>query len=272
MLRFITKTVAVICALFLSSCFQHEMTITLNKDGSGTVVEESRMGAQMLAMLGQLAAGFGGEEGVAQDPTADLLSEDKAKERAKELGEGVTLVKVEPVEQDGSKGARITYAFEDINKLNADLGSGMNSMAGGGEVADDEEGKGLKQSPIGFHYKDGKLTINMPKPEKDDDEVVTQEEPDEEAIGMMKQVFSDMKMSIKLVIAPGIADTNATHRDGDTITLMAVDFGKLVGDAESLKKLAATHNETDPAKRVEALKGIEGVEIEVQPQVTVTLK
>ena len=256
-----------ITALALSSCFQHEMAITLNKDGSGTVVEESLMSAQMLAMLAQMAAGFGGEEGEVPDPTADLLSEEEAQKRAKELGEGVTLVKIEPVEVNGAKGARVTYAFKDINKLNADLGSGMNSMG-----ASEEEGdEGKKEQPIGFAYQDGKLTIKMPQPDQDANPEAAGE-PDAQQMAMMKQIFADMKMAIKLVIAPGIADTNASHRDGDTITLMAIDFGKLVANPDNFKKLAATQNESDPAAMMAALKDIDGVKLETQPEVTVSLK
>jgi len=256
-----------ITALALSSCFQHEMTITLNKDGSGTVVEESLISAQMLAMLAQMAAGFGGEDGEAPDPTAELLSKEEAQKRAKELGEGVTLVKIEPVEVNGAKGARVTYAFTDINKLNADLGSGMNTMGSG-----EEEGGDVKnEQPIGFAYHDGKLTIKMPKPDKEANAEAA-EEPDAQQIAMMKQIFADMKMGIKIVIAPGIADTNASHRDGDTITLVAINFGKLAENPDNFKKLAATQSETDPAAMMAALKDIDGVKLETQPEVTVSLK
>lgn len=262
---------AAISALALSSCFQHEMTITLNKDGSGTLVEESRMGGAMLAMMGQLAAGFGGEEGEAQDPTAELLSEDKAKARAQELGEGVTLSKIEPVEAGDSKGARVTYAFKDINLLKVDVGAGMNSMPSGDE-AGEEEAK--KENPVGFIYQDGKLTIKMPKPEKEAaaEDAEEAEVPDAQAMAMMKQMFADMKMSIKLVAAPGIADTNATHRDGDTITLMEMDFGKLIEDPDNFNKLAATQNEEDPTVIMAALQGVDGVKVEAKPEVTVSLK
>jgi len=256
-----------ISALVLSSCFQHEMTITLNKDGSGTLVEESRMSGAMLAMLGQFAAGLGDEEGAAQDPTADLLSEENANERAKQLGEGVTVAKIEPVEVGDAKGARVTYAFKDINQLKVDLGSGMNSLPSG-DAAEEEE---KKENPIDLNYQDGKLTVKMPKPEKPEDAQEV-EAPDEQAMEMMKQMFTDMKMSIKLVIAPGIEDTNASHRDGDTITLMEMDFGKLIEDPENFKKLAATQNEDDPAVMMEALKDVDGVKIETQPEFTVSVK
>ncbi len=267
MKKILISIASAVSALALSSCFQYEMTITLNKDGSGTVVEETLMGGAMLAMISQLAEGFGAEEGEVDDPVADLLSEENAKERAKELGEGVTLVKIEPIEKNGSKGAKITYAFKDINKLNADLDSGINSI---GDEMEEEEGDD-KGNQIDFHYKDGKLTVKMPKPDMGDGDEES-EMPGAQEMAMMKQMFADMKMGFKLVIAPGIAETNATHRDGDTITLMEMDFGKLVEDPANFEKLAATQNAADPIAAMASLKDVDGVKVEIQPEFTVTLK
>lgn len=267
MKKHLLSFVLAFAALFLSSCIQHEMTITLNKDGSGTLVEETVMGAEMLGMLEQMAAGFGGEE--AGNPLEELLSEEKAGKRASELGEGVTLGKIEPINLNGGKGARVTYNFEDINKLSPDLGSGMNNIPGA-----DEEEQETKENPLAFKYEDGKLTVTMPKPEKSDtpEEVRDVEMPnDPQAEAMMKQVFGSMKMSMKLVIAPGIAETNATHHDGDTITLMEMDFGKIVNSPDGFKKLAATQDEEDPARVMAALEGIDGVKLEAEPEITVTL-
>ena len=92
-----------------------------------------------------------------------------------------------------------------------------------------------------------------------------------EAQAMMKQMFADMKMSLKLVIEPGIAETNASHKDGNTITLMEMNMGKLMENAETLKKLGKV-NQNDPTATMDALKGIDGVKVETQKEVTVQLK
>ena len=264
----ILRAISAAAAICLASCIQHEMTITLNKDGSGTIVEETMMGNEMLAMLEQMAAGFDGE--AEAGPLDELLNEDEAKERASQLGEGVTFVKIEPVENNTGKGARVTYRFEDINKLKPDLGSGMNNIPGA-----DEGEQETKENPISFKYEGGTLTVTMPKPEKGDDagDAADVEMPnDPEAEAMMKQIFGSMKMSIKLAFNPGIAETTATHRDGDIITLMEMDFGKVIANPDGFKKLAATQNEDDPALVMEALKDVDGVKLEVQPVFTVTLK
>jgi hypothetical protein len=263
-------------ALALSSCFQHESTVHLKKDGSGTLVEETRMGGQMLEMMSQFAGGLGGEDAKPQDPLKDLLSEDKAKKRATELGEGVTLEKIEPVTVGTSKGARATYRFADINKLRISTEDSMKGVAAPGGLPEEEKPR-AESKPIVFNYKDGVLTIvtnndkNAEKPDAEKKAEAAQNLEDPQAMAMMKQMFADMKMSVKLVVDGGIEETNATHREGDTITLMEMDMNKLMEKPENFKKLGEV-DQNDPAAAMEALKGIDGVKVEVKPEVTVKLK
>ncbi len=280
MKKILLAMASAVTALVLPGCFQSETTVHLNKDGSGTLVEETKLGAQMLAMMDQMAAGFGGGGDKApKDPVKDMFSEEKAKKRAAELGEGVTFEKSEPVDANGAKGARVTYKFKDINKLKVSTGDGMKSASPMGDMADMPGAqKPKKQEPIQFNYADGNLTVKMPKPDPDKAAEAPAGEdkgaPDmggPEAEAMMKQMFADMKMSLKLVIEPGIAESDATHKDGNTITLMEMNFGKLIENADAFKKLQKV-DQKDPAKAMEALKGIEGVKFEIKDQITVKVK
>lgn len=260
--------------LALPGCLQYEATIRLNKDGSGTFEERTLFGAQMMEMMDQFAA-MGGE-GAAQDPFADMMSADKAKARAAKLGEGVTFDKAEKVDHNGAKGVKITYRFKDINKLKAGMGDGlqganpMGGMAPGGVEKPEEE-------PMTFSYSGGKLTIHLPQGDKDKAKEAAGDaagggmgdmENNPQAEEMMKQMLGDMRMSMKLVVEPGIADTDATHRDGNTITLMEMDMGKLIENKDAFKKLT-TMDQDDPAKAMELLKGIDGVKVETKEKVTV---
>ncbi|MEI6176997.1 MAG: hypothetical protein WCS43_08905 [Verrucomicrobiota bacterium] len=262
-------------ALVLPGCFQSETTIHLNKDGSGTLVEETRFGAQMLAMIGQMGAIGGDEKAAKPDPMKDLMSEEKAKTHATTLGEGVTFVKAEPSEVGGAKGARVTYAFKDINKLKISAGDSMNALSSmpGAKAEVDK-----KAEPMVFNYAGGNLSIKMPQPKKPDAPdagAADAKKPDmdsPEAMAMMKQMCGDMKMSLKLVVEPGIGETNATHRDGSTITLMEMNMGKLVESADAMKKLGKIDPKQDPSVAMDALKGIDGIKVETQKEVTVTVK
>ena len=157
MKKLLLAATSALIALALPGCLQNETTIHLNKDGSGTVVDETLLGAQMLAMLDQMAAGFGGggADKPKDDPIKQMLSEDKAKKRAAELGEGVSYVKSEPLDKNGAKGARTTYAFKDINKLKVSTGDGMQTMSNMGPMGAAPKATVVKkQEPIAFNFAD----------------------------------------------------------------------------------------------------------------------
>ena len=110
----------VAATLGLSACLEMKSVVTVNKDGTGTIEETALVGAQLKAMMGSLGA-QPGQEGQ-PNPAAGLkdMVPDKAKaqERAKELGEGVTLKSHEEVTMpDGKSGVKVTYAVADIRKV-----------------------------------------------------------------------------------------------------------------------------------------------------------
>lgn len=253
---------AAACALALPSCLQHDTTITLNKDGSGTLVEETKFGAQAVAMMGQ----FGGEEG--KDPLKEMFSEEKAKTRAAQLGEGVTFEKSEPVTANGAKGAKVTYKFANINKLKLSSDGGMDALAPEGAPKPEKP----KADPIKFSFSGDDLTIEMPKPAKSEqpagEKPAGEDNPQEEA--MVKQMMGDMKMSVKIVVPGGIDKTNATNRDGNTITLMEMDMGKILNQPGAFKKMKEAP-EGDTAAAMELLKGIDGMKMETKEKVAVDI-
>jgi len=272
MKRLALPFVSLLAALALPSCLQQATTIHLNKDGSGTLVEETTLGAQMSAMLEQMG-GLGGDQ--AKDPVKEMASPEKAKTRATALGQGVTVQKVEPITVNGNKGARTTYHFADINQLQLSAGSGlqdaMPKMPGAPEAA------APKVKPITFKYADGVLTIANPereKPEVPAAEIAKKAAPDldrEQMEPMMKQMMGDMKVSLKLVVEPGIASTTATYVEGNTITLAEMDMGKVMENPGAIKKLQSV-DQKDPAKAMEALKNFKGVKVDAQQEITVKVK
>ena len=276
MKRYILFLAAVISAVSLTGCLQNETTIHLNKDGSGTLVEETTLGAQMLAMMDQMSA-MGGAGADHKDPVAEMFSEEKAKARAAKLGEGVTLEKSEAIEKNGNKGGRSTYHFADINKLKISPSDALKDMSPMAAMAPPKK---KPTKPIDFKYADGTLTIAMPEPkEKPEGEKPAADAPDDggplgkgapgaQEIAMMKQMMGDMKMSLKVVIEPGIAETNATNREGNTITLVEMEMGKLFDNPEVMKNFGKI-DKHDPAAAIEMMKGIPGIKFEAQKEVTV---
>jgi len=265
-------TLAGVLALLASSCIEHHATLSLNKDGSGTITEETVMGAQAVEMMEGMAA-MGGEEGGGGNPFADMADKAKAEEKAKQMGEGVTVKEVKAIDEGGRKGARIVYAFEDINKVKFSFGDAMSEMGEG--MAPDEGGEEeAGDEPMAFSYKDGVLTLKNDMEDAgagDEGEKPEAQEMGEQEMAMAQQMFGDMKMSLKIELPGGIKETNASHVDGNTVTFMDIDFGKLVSDPEKFKKFAAAQPET-PGEMQEALKGIDGVKVETKEEVTIELK
>ena len=271
MKKILILLVSVVASVVLPGCFQSETTIHLNKDGSGTLVEETRLGAQMLAMLDSMA-GLGGEEKAKEDPVAKMFSDDRAKARAAELGEGVSFEKSEAIKDKGAKGARVTYRFKDINTLKITPSDSLKNMS----PMEAAPPAGAKiPVPVKFYYADGQLRITMPAPDQADapadekPEAPDMESP--EAQAMMKEMLSDMKMSLKVVVEPGIASSNATHKSGNTITLMEMNMGKLLEKPDTLKILSKV-DKNNPAAAMKALKGIDGLKFETQEEITVKVQ
>jgi hypothetical protein len=268
MKRLFLAAVSTLVALVLPGCLQSETTIHLNKDGSGTLVEQTLLGMQMIEMFDSMAAGFGGGANK-KDPVAEMFSAEKAKAKAATLGAGVTFEKSEPLSLKTGKGARVTYRFANINTLTISPTDNMKNLSPMGGQAPSP----AKQKPLGFAYSGGTLVITMPEPKKADDDMPKPlDAPDggPEAEAMMKQMLGDMKVSLQLVVEPGIAETDATYRAGSTITLMQMDMGKLLEKPDSLKKLQSAPK-GDPAAAIELFKGIDGMKMETKKTVTVKL-
>lgn len=253
----------------LCSCFQVESTITLKKDGSGTITEELVLGEQMVQMMQMGMAQAAQAGGKAEDPMAKMMDKAKAQTRAKEMGEGVELVSIEKIDAGGKLGVKTIFKFSDINKLRYSNSSAMNM----GDMPGAKKGEANKEAPT-FKYADGKLTIMQKLPKEGDaaaDVADAEEKMSEQEKAMMdgmKEMMKDMRMSMKITFEPGIAKTNASHVDGNTITLADIEFGKLLANPEKLKAMQSGNFE----KMKKALKDTEGIKFETQETVEVELK
>lgn len=271
MKKLLTAVLGLAAALVLSSCFEYETEITVNKDGSGTIVEETVFGEQIVGMLEMAAAQGGG--GAGQNPLADLKDEEKAKKKAEAYGEGVSLVKIEEVNKNGGKGVRVTYKFTDINKVSFNPSGAladMGEMAPGAKTVEKAKEENAK-----FKFADGKLTIILPQGEGEGEEAAADSDadfdPNNPETAMALEMMKGMKMSAKVTAAPGIAETNATHREGNTVTLFEMEFDKILKNPEGMKSLQKLDMK-DRAKAAEALTKVDGATVETKKEVTITIK
>jgi hypothetical protein len=95
---------------------------------------------------------------------------------------------------------------------------------------------------------------------------------------MAKKMFKGMRFCIALEMIGNIVETNATFREGNVITLVDMDFGALVEDAEKLgasseklQRLGAKKPET--VEEMKALmKQFPGFRMELNREVTVKFR
>ena len=270
-----TLFAAVLFTLGLTGCMQIEKLVKLKPDGSGTVEETVVMSKDSIAQMEQMAAGFGGLGGKKEDKPAakgfDLMDEKKLKEAAGKMGEGVTFVSAKKIDSDKGSGFVATYAFTDINKLKLDQNPGEAMPAPGGAKTGGGPGAS-KVEPVTFKFAKGspaELVVKMPVPDMAKAE--KKEQPagmEDMAMQMMKQMFKDMKITMAIEVAGAIKETNAEYKDGSRVTLMEMDFNKLLSDPEKFKKLAKENPKTLQESKT-LMKSIDGVKVETAPEVKI---
>jgi hypothetical protein len=277
-----------VCAaiVLLSGCIQDNMVLNIKPDGSGTIEETVLMGNSFIEMMQGLTKSMGdaAEEGKGKTESAKPKNDDsvvtemmeKAKTNAKDFGDGVKFVSAKPAKTQTASGYTAVYSFDDISKVSLNQNPGKKTP---GDAKKDEADAAVNDT-IKFAFKKGtvsRLTVTMPPPkteekkEKKDEVKPKDEAEDPNSLEMMKSMFKDMKVSIVLNMMGDIVNSNATYRTDKKITLIDMDFGKLVNDMPLLKKI----NQAQPqsVEEVKAMvKGIEGLKLEFTNPVTVDFK
>ena len=274
MLRFLL--VAVLSTLGLTGCLQIEKVVKLKPDGSGTIEETVVMSKASIAQMEQMAAGFGGLGDKKADKPAkgfEVMDEKKLKAAAAGMGEGVTFVSAKKIDNENGSGFTAVYAFTDISKVKLDQNPGESMPTPDGMKAG--PGPEQKKEPVTFKFTKGspaELVLKMPQPDfKKEPKPEQPAGADEMAMGMMKQMMKDMKVKMTVEVAGKITETNAEYKDGSRVTLMEMDFNKLLANPAKLKELNKAQPKT--LEETKALvKGVDGIKMETKPQVTIQLQ
>jgi hypothetical protein len=228
------KQLVVLVGILVSSsaCLRSTTTISVKGDGSGTVVQETGVSPQTLAML----KGMGG--GAPGGMPAELFGEDQAKKAAAMMG--VEFVSGEPIKTAELEGYRARYSFADIRnvKMRMNQAEGAGLPAGPSPAA---------ESPFSFGFErkgaSSLLTIMVPEQKQGLDQAVPKPpggadpQANQQAIQMMKTMMKGLYVDVSLAVDGRIVKTNAPHVSGSTITLLQVDFDKLLADESVLQRL-----------------------------------
>ena len=290
------KLLPMCIALFtLTSCIQVDTAVKVKQDGSGVIEETFLMKKDFLQQMKKMVEGMAKsmnqtpdekdgaaktQQGVVSENKAegfDLFDEAKLRLRAKDMGEGVTYLKGSKVVTDDYEGYRAVYAFTDINKVKINQNEGEKIPSGPTQSGPAAE---RAKEYITFSFTKGRpaeLLIKIPEkktnktPENASGDVKSSPKNTEEQKAMaeqMKKIFQGMKIALSVTVDGKILETNAAYRDGSKITLMEVDFGKLMEMPEQLEKFSQSKPKT--AEEFKALlQDMPGIKVDLNREIRI---
>lgn len=257
-----------IAVTLLTSCFKVETTVKINKDGSGKIFQTVMMSKTFVEMISQFAGSFGDSSATEE---FSLFDEKEFKESAKEFGSGVQYVGGEHVSENGWEGFRAEYAFDDLNKIRLEPEPDNKVSIGMEEQNVDQEDSDY----YFFKFIKGdvaEVIIDRPEIEKNiDDEETEVEGNNDEFNEVFLKMMEGMRIDIVLEFEGEIVETNATHVEGSRVTLLAMDFGEIVKNKETLEMLKKS--QPDEIEDLEAfVEKIPGMKLELKKPVSVKFK
>jgi hypothetical protein len=255
--------------LLCSACLRSGTTITVRPDGSGTIDQELGVNAQSIAML----KGFATSTSEQKEATGsvEIFGPEQARKLADQMG--VRFVSGEPIKTADIEGFRAHYVFDDITqvkmKMTQDATGGLGST-----------GDAVSEPPFGFDFErrgtSSILTIRMPQQGTGGAGALSPLGPlsklpgggsanspeGAQALGMMKMMMRGLFVDVTLAVDGRLVKTNAPYVTGSQITLMQMDFDKLLESDTGLQKLQQA---SDPR----SLQDIPGLKVVTDPTITI---
>jgi hypothetical protein len=237
--------IVLVLALVLTGCLQTETKIKVEKDGSGTVEQKVILRKDIIELMKGVQASMGQ---VSEEYS--ILNEEKLKEDAIGMGKGVQFVEAKPLQSPIGEGYWVRYAFTDINSLQVSETPLMGDTPPFQAPGTPPQGQFFKfqftrGTPATLMVYISREELNEKEPESKEAEEWEEEwELEEEAeqeqdIEMMKEFLQDMKLAIRIEVGGTITSSNADFRSGSTVTLMDVDFNKIVQNQKAFDVLTS---------------------------------
>jgi hypothetical protein len=239
-MRALRWALAALTMLAFTGCFQTVTLIRVNRDGSGTLEERFLLGNRFADMLRSMSpSAEEGEEAESDPDSAQAAAPDpqavdleKMRARAAAMGPGVELDTAVPLRSESGAGYRAVFRFPDINLLELRFDPG--------------EALDTPSEPIRFRFTRGstpRLEILLPESGQEQEPRTSGPEaaggPEDSTLHMLRQVYGDMKIRLALEVDGRITESNAAYREGSTVTLLDLDFGRLMQDEEAFRRIAS---------------------------------
>ena len=262
-------------AALSAGCIQDQKVLKLQRDGSGTLVEEVYMSPQVTGMMEQMAAGMA--EGLKQggvpvdaakaktalDPLEMFKSD--IEKRTAELGSDVKLVsQLSKTNAQGWKGYVVTYRFNDITKLNLKLtDQKKDDNAEPGKAKGEPLRVTFRKTPRPMvSFQQVPLPQAAAAPAKPGEAGAGAEANNAMPAAMMSAMLQGMRMSFIVEVDGKIVSTTSHYRQGNNrIVLLDLPMDKVLGNAAGAKLLEGGKDDPRALDKMRELK-IEGLAIE----------
>lgn len=270
-MKAIKPIVILVLSLALMGCFESLVLIHVNKDGSGTIEETVVVSDSFM----ELMKSFGEPGSEEEEQPEDTVDEEQLAQKAAGMGEGVRLVSAEPVRTDRGSGYKAIYSFSNINDIRVNQNPGENVTA----PSMGEEEEAPVEEWLRFDFKQGgtaTLEILYPQePVIEEQEESAEGEVDMESnpemMDMMRQLYQDMHIGLAVEVDGTITDTNASYVDGSKVTLMDVDFAKILEDEEKFKELLSANPKTIEEMK-EVIQDNPGIRVEIAENIRISFR
>lgn len=253
--------------MFLSACLQVETNVYVNKDGSGELEETVMLKGEVIDMMKQFILAFDST----QTEDLNLFKEEELISNASKYGEGVSFVSSQRLKSQGFEGVKARYSFTDITKLNLSLISDDAVPTPGEEQSVKSENELLKflieKSPT-----ETRLKIFLPSMRNDSEgDVINQEVNDStlnDEFEKAKDMFTDMKMTLKIIPFDQIKQTNADYVQNNQVTLIEMNMNSLLSKPELFKELSGNKVKSlDDFRKL--INSVEGFKVESKNEIQI---
>lgn len=260
--------VFILFTIFLSGCLQVETNVYVNKDGSGTIEETVLFKDEVIDMMKQFIMAFD----TTQTEEFNLIKEEELISKASKYGEGVSYVSSEKLKSNGFEGAKVVYAFNDITKLNLSLISDDAVPSLGEDESTPTENEQIK-FVLDKSSLQTKLKIILPSMKMDSEDETLNQEVNESTFNdefeKAKEMFTDMKMLLRIIPTDKIIQTDADFFQDNKVTLMEMNMNSLLYKPELFKELSGNKVKSLDEFR-ELIKNVEGFKVESKNEILVT--
>ena len=88
------------------------------------------------------------------------------------------------------------------------------------------------------------------------------------AMAQMKEMFNGMKITMDIELIGDVVETNATYQSGSRITMMELDFDKLLENPDKLEQMSQLQPETlEETKKL--MKDLPGMKVEMNREIEI---